>query len=304
MIDYQAILEEIAAEVEPLFGEGQVAGYIPSLRLVNPRKFGMAIETLSGERYQVGDAEEKFSIQSISKVFNLAVGMTYLGDELFERVGVEPSGNPFNSLTQLEHENGIPRNPLINAGALVVIDILLDHLKSPYADMLEFVRRLRCADIAINPEVMASELDYGYTNAALTNYMKAYGNIHHEVEAVHQLYYHQCALEMTAVGLARTFLFLANGGVVPETGDRVLTPSQAKRINAILLTCGFYDESGQFAYRVGLPGKSGVGGGIVAVIPGQLSVAVWSPELNKRGNSLLGVRALELLTTMTGQSIF
>ncbi|MDA0977904.1 MAG: glutaminase [Proteobacteria bacterium] len=303
-MDYQAIIEEIHGEALALKGQGRVATYIPALAAVDPARFGIAIETIDGGIFAVGDAAEKFSIQSISKVFNLALGISLVGDELWHRVGMEPSGNAFNSLVQLEVENGLPRNPFINAGALVVTDVLLDHLKRPNEEMLNFVRKLRCSEIFYNEEVAASEKATGFTNTALVNFMKSYGNIHHEVDEVLDVYCHQCSIEMTCAGLCRSFLFLANGGVVPGSGERVLTSSQTKRINAIMLTCGFYDEAGQFAYRVGMPGKSGVGGGIVAVIPGELAIAVWSPELNDRGNSVIGMHALEQFTSRTGMSIF
>lgn len=303
-MNYQSILDEIALEVRPLLGRGKVAAYIPALANVDGRHFGIAVETVSGECFAAGDANDKFSIQSISKVFTLAIGVARVGAPLWKRVGMEPSGNPFNSLVQLEYEHGVPRNPFINAGALVVTDLLLDVLHSPHADLMAFVRTLRCDDVRYDDAVVASERAAGFTNVALVNFMKGQGNIRHDVDEVLDLYFHQCAIEMTCAGLARAFLFLANGGVVPSSGERVLTASQAKRINALMLTCGFYDESGQFAYRVGMPGKSGVGGGIVAVIPNQLAIAVWSPELNKRGNSLAGIKALELFTSKTGTSIF
>lgn len=303
-MDYQAILEQIVAEVRPLQGQGEVANYIPALANINPEKLGIAIETVNGECYQVGDAQEKFSIQSVSKVFNLVLGIKLAGDSIWQRVGMEPSGNAFNSLVQLEYENGIPRNPFINAGALVIVDILLDQLKSPNAEMLSFVRELRCSLLDYNETVFNSEMETGFTNLALANFMKAHGNIHHPVDDVLNVYYHQCSIEMTCAGLARSFLFLANRGVVPGNGKEILTGSQAKRVNAVMLTCGFYDEAGQFAYRVGLSGKSGVGGGIVAVIPGELAIAVWSPELNARGNSLIGMSVLEHFTSITGKSIF
>ena len=301
---YQALLDEIYSEVLPLLGTGKVADYIPALGHIDPSKFGIAIETIDGDRFEVGDSQELFSIQSISKVFNLSLGVRIIGDQVCERVGIEPSGNAFNSLVQLEYEKGIPRNPFINAGALVVTDILLDHLDQPNAEMLEFVEKLQCSHAKFNSEVVQSEKDHGFSNAALVNFMKAYGNINHRIDEVLDTYYHQCSIEMSCAQLARSFLFLANGGVVPATGERILSVSAAKRINAIMLTCGFYDQAGAFAYLVGLPGKSGVGGGIVAVVPGELSIAVWSPELNEQGNSILGIKVLELFTTRTGKSIF
>lgn len=301
---YQSVIEEIYQEVQPMFGQGAVANYIPALAEVDPRKLGIAISTIGGEDFQIGDANEKFSIQSISKVFNLMLGIRIVDNQIWERVGVEPSGSAFNSLVQLEYEKGIPRNPFINAGALVIIDILLDHLDHPNDEMLAFVRKLRCADIQYNEAMVESEKASGFTNLALVNLMKAHNNIQHVIDEVLDVYYHQCSIEMSCDELARSFLCLANDGVVPQSEARILTTSQTKRVNAIMLTCGFYDEAGEFAFRVGLPGKSGVGGGIVAVIPGELAIAVWSPELNARGNSVIGVKVLELFTSYTGKSIF
>ena len=301
---YQAILDELHQEVQPLFGRGKVADYIPVLAQVDGHKLGIAIETIDGQSFKIGDACEPFSIQSIAKVFNLVLAMRIIGEQVWERVGVEPSGNAFNSLVQLEYEKGIPRNPFINAGAHVVTDILLDHLDEPNSEMLRFVEKLRCADVAYDEEVFRSEQAHGFTNKALVNFMKSHGNINHGVDEVLDVYYHQCAIQMTCQDLARSFLFLANHGIVPATGERILTESQTKRINAVMLTTGFYDQAGAFAYSVGLPGKSGVGGGVVAVVPDQLAIAVWSPELNAYGNSLIGIKVLELFTTRTGMSIF
>lgn len=303
-MDFQSVIEDIYREVLPMVGQGKVADYIPALKKVSPQKFGIALETIAGDCFQVGDAQEKFSIQSISKVFNLTLGIQTVGDKLWQRVGLEPSGNPFNSLIQLEYENGIPRNPFINAGALVVVDVLLDELAHPNDEMLAFVDGLRCSQILYDEEVAQSERETGFNNLALVNFMRAHSNIRHSDDAILDVYCHQCAITMSCAGLARSFLFLANNGVVPGSGERILNVSQTKRVNAIMLTCGFYDEAGEFAYLVGLPGKSGVGGGIVAVIPGKLSIAVWSPGLNPHGNSLLGIKVLELFTTKTGLSIF
>lgn len=304
-MNYQRILEDIAQAVQPEFGKGKIADYIPALAKVSPCKFGMAIETLAGERFAWGDAEEKFSIQSISKVFTLALSFALEGERLWQRVGLEPSGNPFNSLVQLEYEKGIPRNPFINAGALVLADVLLAHYASPKAAVLEFVRKLAgIDDICYDYDVARSEAETGYLNTALANFMKSHGNIQHEVERVLDLYFHQCSIAMSCQELARAFLLFANHGALPSSGERILSTSQAKRLNALMLTCGFYDEAGEFAFRVGLPGKSGVGGGIVAIVPNELAIAVWSPELNEHGNSQVGIMALELFTTTTERSIF
>lgn len=305
MHDYLGILQEIKDEVQPLLGQGKVADYIPALASVDPLKYGIALVTLDGQEYAIGDASEKFSIQSVSKVFTLTLAFSMIGETLWERVGLEPSGNPFNSLVQLEYEQGKPRNPFINAGALVVTDVLISRLDNPKAQILEFVRKLSCIDdIYYDYDIARSERESGYTNAALVNFLKSHKNINNHVESVLDIYFHQCAIRMSCRELARSFLFLANHGVIPSTGERILSISQAKRLNAIMLTCGFYDQAGEFAFRVGMPGKSGVGGGIVAVIPGELAIAVWSPELNQQGNSLAGIKTLELFTTKTGRSIF
>ncbi|MBK7871067.1 MAG: glutaminase [Saprospiraceae bacterium] len=305
MTNYDQILYDIFQAVQPLFGQGKVASYIPNLQNIDPRKFGIALVTLNGEEHIIGDADEKFSIQSISKVFTLALAFSKVGETLWKRVDIEPSGTPFNSLVQLEYEKGIPRNPFINAGALVVTDELLSQLSNPKSSILSFVRRLSGVDdIYYDYDVARSERETGFLNTALVNFLKSHGNIHNHVDSVLDVYFHQCSIAMSCKELAKAFLFLANHGTIPSSGEQILTVSQAKRLNAVMMTCGFYDQAGEFAFRVGMPGKSGVGGGIVAVIPNELAIAVWSPELNNHGNSLAGVMALELFTTMTGRSIF
>lgn len=304
-MNYQEIIEKIYREVLPCQGKGNVADYIPALAGVNPNQYGIAIATLDGEVYGTGDYMTRFSVQSISKVFALAMVSHYMGHELWQYVGKEPSGTPFNSLVQLEHEQGIPRNPFINAGALVITDKLIDHYPRPKEAILKFVRSLAdCEDIYFDKAVAASELEHASRNRALGYFMKSFGNIRNDVESLVDVYCNQCSLSMNCMDLAKSFLFLANHGVNPFNKEEILTVSRAKRLNAIMLTCGFYDESGDFAFRVGMPGKSGVGGGIVAIIPGQLSIAVWSPELNKFGNSYMGIETLERFTTDIGISIF
>lgn len=304
-MDYQTVIERIYNESLPYRGRGKVADYIPALGSVDPSQFGIVIDTNEGESFSVGDADVPFSIQSISKVFTFAMVMPYLGDSLWQSVGREPSGSPFNSLVQLEHECGIPRNPFINAGALVVTDRLMELFPRPKEAIIDFVRGLSGNDdIYYDHAVAKSERAHADRNMALAYFMKSFGNIHNDVEALIDIYCHQCAIAMSCRDLAAAFRLFAHGGVNPLTGKRLLTLSEAKRIGAIMATCGFYDESGDFAYRVGLPGKSGVGGGIAAYMPGRLSVAVWSPELNSYGNSLMGIEALERLTTDLASSIF
>jgi glutaminase len=303
-MDYQQILQEIVHKIQPMIGRGKKADCIAPLAEVSSEKFGMAIQTIAGDLIQIGDADEKFSIQSISKLFSLTLAYRFAGASTWNRIGREASGSAFNSLVQLEYEKGIPRNPFINAGALVVFDVILSHTKSPRETFLEFVRELTGnAGLSFSKTIQTAERTTGHRNKALANLLKDFGNLHNSVDEVLDFYFFQCAMLMSCVDLTACCLYLANGGVSPVMGS-VVTQRQAKRINAIMLTCGTYDSAGDFAYRVGLPGKSGVGGGIVAVAPGKLSLCVWSPPLNKSGNSYASTKALELFTTKTGYSIF
>lgn len=304
-MDYKQVIDRIYEDVKPLWGQGHVADYIPALAKTDPRQFGIAVQTLAGETFTVGDASVKFSIQSISKVFTFAMVLRHMGDSIWTSVGREPSGNPFNSLVQLEHEHGIPRNPFINAGALVVTDRLIDLYERPKEAILDFVRRLTGNDdIYFDHQIARSEREHADRNMALAYFMKSFGNIHNDVDTLLDVYCSQCSIAMSCVDLARAFRFLANEGVNPVDGEQILTPSQAKRLGAVMLTCGFYDESGDFAFRVGMPGKSGVGGGVVAYIPRNLVIATWSPELDAHGNSLMGLETLERFTTDIHNSIF
>ena len=304
-MDYQQILENIYQAILPYAKEGAQADYIPELAKVNPDQFGMCIHTIYGEIASVEQADTRFSIQSISKVFALAMCLSIKGDDLWKRVGKEPSGTAFNSLIQLEVEKGVPRNPFINAGAIVMADILLTHLKNPEEDFLAFVRAVAGNDtIAYNESVAVSERENGYLNAAIVNLLKYHGTIENDIEKVLHFYFLMCSVEMSCRELSLAFLAFANHRRKFSYSGIELTASQVKRMNAIMQTCGFYDEAGEFAYLVGLPGKSGVGGGIVAIYPLQYSVAVWSPRLNSKGNSVMGIKALELLTTETKESIF
>lgn len=304
-MDYSQIIEDIYNSLDPSHFAGNVADYIPELANIDPNKFGIHFCSLQKEEYSIGDSNERFSIQSISKVFALTMAYPMLGEELWKRVGVEPSGNPFNSLVQLEYESGIPRNPLINAGALVIADVFFSKLNDPKQEFLEFVRHLADNNsIQYNQKVAESEKETGYRNVALASLMKSFGNIDNLVEDVLDFYFYMCSIEMSCKELAQTFTVFANHGRHLKTDQKILTGSQSKRLSAIMLTCGFYDQAGEFTFKVGLPGKSGVGGGIVAVFPAHYSVAVWSPKLNKAGNSVLGMEVLERLTTKTGASIF
>ncbi|MFN0175240.1 MAG: glutaminase [Saprospiraceae bacterium] len=304
-MDYASIIQDIASEVHPLFGQGKVADYIPELGKVSPQQFGLCLQLNDGTSHEFGDSRTKFSIQSISKVFALSRAFGLLGEDLWQRVGVEPSGNAFNSLMQLEYEKGLPRNPLINAGALVVTDILVSKFENPKAEILRYLRQLAGNEaIHFSNSVAESERKTGYRNFALAYFLKSFGNLHNDVEQVLDVYFHQCSVEMTCTELARAMQIFSQHGIEPNSAERLLSSSQTKRLNAVMQTCGFYDEAGEFTFAVGLPGKSGVGGGIAALLPGHYSIAVWSPELNKKGNSVLGMKALELFTTLTGSSVF
>jgi len=301
------IVQDIADEMRRRTDRGEVASYIPELARVDPNAFGIAVIDADGNVVAAGDSDTPFSIQSISKVFTLTLALGKAGDRLWRKVGREPSGSAFNSIVQLEHERGIPRNPFINAGAIAVTDSILSghQPREALGEILRFMQFLSDdPTITIDRAVAASEQRTGFRNAALANYMKSFGVLDNPVEYTLGVYFHHCAIAMTCKQLAAAGRFLAHSGLNPATGSLVVHPERAKRINAIMLTCGHYDGSGEFAYRVGLPGKSGVGGGILAIAPGKASIAVWSPGLDAAGNSHLGRVALEALTKRMGWSIF
>lgn len=303
-MDIQNLLDDIAGSVQPHLGQGEVAGYIPELGAVSAGHFGISVATGDGEVFSSGDADVAFSIQSISKVFALALVLAGDGDRIWKRVFREPSGNPFNSLVQLEHEDGIPRNPFINAGALVVTDRLLSIAENPRTAVRDLLRtESGNGSIRIDPVVAESEARNNNRNASLAHFLASCGNLDNPVEDVLDAYVSQCALAMSCADLAVASSFLARNGLAAD-GSALLSPAQTKRINAVMLTCGTYDAAGEFAYRVGLPGKSGVGGGIIAVVPNNCTICVWSPGLGRSGNSVAGVAALDEFTTRTGWSIF
>jgi glutaminase len=304
-MDYQKTIKKVFSRVNEIESKGQLASYIPELANIDATKFGVHISTTSSLKHGLGNFQEKFSIQSISKVLSLCFAYKILGEAIWDRLGVEPSGTAFNSLVQLENDNGIPRNPFINAGAIVISDILISNLSNPKEDLLVFIRSLSGNNnINYSPKIAASEKSVGYRNIALCNFIKSFGNIKNEPTKVLDFYFDLCSLELSCEHLSDLFLFLANNGKAPHNNNQILTKSQSKRINALMQTCGFYDESGEFAFKVGLAGKSGVGGGIIAILPNQYSIAVWSPKLNKKGNSYKGMNFLENFTTLSEQSIF
>ncbi|MFZ1703685.1 MAG: glutaminase [Saprospiraceae bacterium] len=303
--NYKQILEHIFLSIGSQENIGDIATYIPELAKIDPNKFGVYFLSTHKEEYGLGDWETRFSIQSISKVLSLSLAYKMLGDDIWKRVGVEPSGSSFNSLIQLETDNGIPRNPLINGGAIVICDILISHLENPKKDYLTFVNEVSSSnDIHFSESIAQSEQSAGHRNIALCHFMKSFGNIKNDPDEVLDFYFNMCSIEMNCHELTKAFRFLVDSKFKTAKGDNVLNMSQSKRINAIMQSCGFYDESGEFSFKVGLPGKSGVGGGIVALHPEKYCIAVWSPKLNKKGNSYRGMKFLERFTTETEQSIF
>lgn len=301
---FQNLLDDIVGEIGPHLRSGEVASYVPELATLDPNQFGISVATRDGALYSAGDADTPFSIQSISKVFALALVLQAEGESIWRRVFREPSGNPYNSLVQLERENGIPRNPFINAGALVVTDLLVS---ASNANTHQVLRLLRTesdnASLRVDTEVALSEAAHSHRNRALAHFLASCGNLTNSVDTVLAAYITQCAIAASCNDLAAASLFLAAEGT-SRGGAALLTPQQTKRVNAMMATCGTYDAAGEFAYRVGLPGKSGVGGGIIAVVPNKCTVCVWSPRLGASGNSVAGVAALDAFASRTGLSIF
>ncbi|HEY0626992.1 MAG TPA: glutaminase [Allosphingosinicella sp.] len=306
-MDYQAIVDEALSAAETYRGHGDVASHIPALATVNPKKLGLALVLRDGTTYCAGDADEAFSIQSISTVFTLSLALQHVGGALWNHVGREASGSPLNSLVQLESDKGKPRNPFMNAGAMVVCDQLIgsDDAETAMQELLDFLRERAGEDgIMVDERVAMSESKAGALNRSLAHYVSSFGNLRNPVDEVVSVYFRQCSIAMSCRQLATAALYLACDGTDCRTGTPVLGPERTRRILALMLTCGHYDNSGDFAFRIGLPGKSGSGGGILAVIPGVGAACVWSPGLNAARTSLAGAVALERLVQRTGWSVF
>lgn len=306
-IDFQAAVEGALHDVSAYQGQGTLPSYVPALANVDPRKLGMALVLADGASYVAGDADEPFSIQSISNVFTLSLALQHVGSSLWNHVGKEASGTPTNSIVQLEMNKGKPRNPLINSGALVVCDQLIsdDTADVGIEELLDFLRE-RCEDdnISIDENMALSESQAGALNRSLAYFVSAFGNLRNPAEDVVSLYFRQCAIAMTCRQVARAALYLAFEGSDPISGEQIVPANRCRRILATMMTCGHYDNSGEFAFRIGLPGKSSVGGGILAIAPGHGAITVWSPGLNTSGTSLAGLAALEKLVDRTGWSVF
>jgi glutaminase len=303
-VEYQRILDIVCAKTAPLVGCGEVTTTVPALTTIDASRLGLALATVDGEIYGAGDWQTPFSIQSISKVFSLATVLSRDGEAIWQRVGREPSGSPFNALHRLEYDRGIPRNPFINAGALVVTDRLVSLVGQSNSAVLDLLRaESGNPNIGVDPIVAKSEAEHRHRNAALAHLLASYGNLTNPVDTVLDHYTAQCAIAMNCRDLALAARFLARQGLRAD-GSRLLSRSDTKRLNATMLTCGTYDHAGEFAYRVGLPAKSGIGGGILAVVPNRCTLAVWGPGLDNSGNSYAGLAALDAFTTDTGWSVF
>ncbi len=296
-------LELVLEQVINSPDKGDVANYIPELAKISPNQFGLSLCMDSGEQFSFGDSDTFFSIQSISKVFTLAIALGRYGNSFWRRIGREPSTNVFNSIQELETRKGIPSNPYVNAGAIVTTDSLLVSAtpKDTLAEILSFMKLASSSDdIFVDKHIALSEKETGHQNWALAHVLKAQGNLVHDCELTLGTYFHHCAIEMNCEQLARSGRFLA--GISPN--NALISNNKICSINSLMMTCGHYNGSGAFAYRVGIPAKSGVGGGILAIVPGVASIAVWSPGLDNFGNSLLGTLALEMISKSFGWSVF
>lgn len=305
-MEFEQILNDVRGEIHASLGKGSVANYIPALAIADPTKFAIAVATVDGGLYSAGNVNDRFSIQSISKIFALSQAFAILGNDLWGRVSRENAGSELNSLLLLELGAGMPRNPLSNSGAIVTTDVILaERGKETKNALLEFVReRSGNSEIGFNEEIAQLEIEHGHRTKALSHLLASFKNLENHPQTVAMLYFYQCAIEANCIDLARSLLYLTNKGYCPISGRQVISASQAKRINSILLTCGHYDVSGDFAFRVGLPGKSSVSGAITVVVPGKMAIAAWSPALNRDGVSLAALEALELFAAKTGLSIF
>ena len=295
---------QIEAEAVPLWKDGKVADYIPALAAIDPNQFGLCIATIDGAIHTFGGSKTRFSIQSVSKLFTLELLVELLGESVWQHIGRSPTNSAFNSLGWLEQEKGKPYNPFVNAGALAVTDRIMNSTAMALHSILQHVRQL--ADdqsIDINDIISSSERATCDRNEAIAHLMKSFGTITGPVVTLLDIYCDQCAIEMNCEQLARAGLLFARAGVDPK-GNQVLTPTSCDRINALMATAGMYDGAGEFAFRVGLPAKSGVGGGILAISPGRMAIAAWGPALDQTGQSIVGLKALEILASHLELSVF
>jgi len=302
-----AIAEDVTRDLMKTREWGKPSSLSPKMQGIDTHQFGIAIHTAEGETVLAGKADATFTIQSISKIFSLTLALEIFSDKVWDRVGKEPSGDPYNSIVDLERQKGIPRNPLINPGALVINDML--HKASRDDDGHTNVRDLMNSlldgeEVGIDDEVAGSEGGSNFANRAMANLSKHFENFENDIEPVLKEYVDQCAITMSSRQLARAGRYLMVERADSDDEKALRRARRVRRVNALMLTCGQYDGSGEFAYRVGLPAKSGVGGGILAVVPNIASICVWAPGLDEDGNSLLGTEALARLSQEMDWSVF
>ncbi|NUS42149.1 MAG: glutaminase [Mycobacteriaceae bacterium] len=303
-MDYRRVLQQVMSTAAPYVGEGKVADYIPELARVDPKQFGFAIATVDGRVFSDGDADVPFAIESVSKVFALALVLQRGDEKYWSRVRREPSGMAFNDLIELEVENGIPRNPFINPGAIVTTDQLLADTGDAVASARALLRaETGNPNIEVDSVTAESELRTGDRNRAIAYLMASFDNMANPVDLALDHYFRQCSISITCAELAKAGLVIARHGLRAD-GTRLLSESDARHVIALMATCGTYDEAGNFAYRVGLPTKSGVGGGLLAVVPNHCAVAAWGPGLDPKGNSISGAVALESFAHASGLAMY
>ncbi|TVQ11118.1 MAG: glutaminase A [Leptolyngbya sp. DLM2.Bin27] len=305
MSQVQAFLDQLYHELKGV-SAGQVASYIPELARANPDWFGISIVTLDGHTYEVGDVAQKFTIQSISKVFVYGMALEDYGrDQLLKKVGVEPTGDPFNSLIRLDEDSKRPENPMVNAGAIATTGLITGaDLADRLNRMLAMFQRYVGNEVFVDVSTFISERSTGHRNRAMAHLMLNFGMIDQPIEDALDLYFQQCSVLVTAHDLAVMAATLANQGVNPITGERAVGANHVRDILSVMYTCGMYNFAGEWAFRVGIPAKSGVSGGILAVVPNRAGIAVFSPLLDGHGNSVRGLKVFEALSRQYGFHLF
>ncbi|WP_078554928.1 glutaminase A [Bacillus alkalicellulosilyticus] len=303
-----AYLEQIVEEIRPLTKQGKVATYIPALGHANPNTLAIAIYEGEGNCFSAGNISEKFTLQSVSKILSLALALQEHGEDyVFSKVGMEPTGDPFNSIAKLETSvPSKPLNPMINAGALAVTAMLPGKdTDEKLKNLLDFIHQLSGnSKITYNEEVAQSEFETANLNRSLCYFMKSHGVIEGDIEDLLDLYTKQCAIEVDCNDLAHMGWVLGNKGFNPITQKKVLSHDISRIVKTFMVTCGMYNDSGEFAIKVGIPAKSGVAGGILCAVPNGPGIGIYGPALDNKGNSLGGIKLLERISAERNLSIF
>lgn len=304
-LELQQAVDEAHTKFKDL-KDGKNADYIPILATVDPELFGVVIVTKDGQVYAAGDTDYVFAIESTSKPFNLAMVMQESGPEaVIEKIGVEPTGMPFNSKLALELLEDRSVNPLVNAGAIAQVSMVkAGSEEERWQKVLNNLSDFAGSDLKLMDEVFKSEYESSWSNRAIANLLYNYERLYSDPEEAMRVYTKQCSVGVSTKDLGYMGATLANGGVNPKTGKRLLDSEHVPELLAVMLTAGFYDESGEWSYTAGLPAKTGVGGGIVAIVPGEMAIAAFSPRLNEAGNSIRATKAIEYISDKFKLSIF